>query len=635
MPVDLSTLNEGQLAAVHAPLDKPTLVIAGAGTGKTTTLSARLEHLVSSGVDPSAVVAMTFTRKAAGEFAERLSGGPGEAVWSGTIHSFAYRRLKAYREATGEPSYEVLAHIKPHVRRLIGRKTEGYEEAVDAPELDLSAVLGRIDGWQNELIDPLNALYDAEGWIDQWSAKIYEAYTTWKRRRLKIDFGDMLSLTVRAYQSDAGFLEGDRIRFRYGLVDELQDTNTAQWRLAHLLWSDQPIFGVGDPRQAIYEWRGARPSQLLSFADLWPGVEIIFLVDNYRSTPQIIDVAERVMAGTVESKASGRLVPNRDGGRLVRLEVVPDQWHEADWIVDEIEATYPIDFQKLGEAAILYRTNAQSVDFEDALAERDIPYQVVGSKGFWARSEIRQLLAYIELAEDHDDREAFATALVAPSRFLGKAFIEAASQMADDRDWTITEACGHVTTYSGRALNGGQGQAASDFTTLIRSLRSLGPKDALDRVLQKTDFRSWLRRNEGSADSADDNRDDLIAKLVEHAEAFPTRSGLLTHAEKMRSRASSGTKPDPNRVQLLTIHRAKGLEWPVVFVAGFSEGLLPHYLGNPDEERRLAYVAMTRARDRLYLTSPQSTYRGPTGVSEFAVDAGLVRPTTAAVGVAV
>lgn len=636
MEIDLASLNDGQLQAVHAPFDKPTLVIAGAGSGKTTTLTARLEHLVSDGVDPSQVVAMTFTRKAAGEFAERLQGGPAEAVWSGTIHSFGYARLRAYREACSEPPLQVVTHPKSHIRRLIGKPSEGYEEAVTgAPDnLDLSQILSFIGGWQNELVEPEVALAGAEYPQEQWAARLYDAYTSWKQRTLHLDFGDMLSMAVDAYVNDPTFLQSDRARYRYALVDELQDTNTAQWRLCHLLWEDKPLFGVGDPRQAIYEWRGAKPSQLLAFSELWPGVEVVTLVDNYRSTPQIIDVAETLMAGTDEASVSGRLRANRMDGPAPTLTSVWNQLDEAELVADTIREEQVLEGRALGAYAVLYRTNAQSADIEDVLARLEIPYQVVGSKGFWARSEIRQLLAYLELAENPDDKTAFATALTAPSRYLGKAFIDAAAVLARDNGWSVTEACGHVVSYGGRALNRGQADEAANFITLIRSLAPMPPAEALEHLLVVTEFRSWLRRNVGTADSADDNREDAIAKLIDQATTFDSRRGLLAHAEKMRSKATAGTKPDPKRVQLLTIHRAKGLEWPVVFLIGFSEGLLPHYLGNPDEERRLAYVAMTRARDRLYIISPHHTYRGPTGVSEFAVDSGLVTPTEAAVGVA-
>jgi superfamily I DNA/RNA helicase len=266
------------------------------------------------------------------------------------------------------------------------------------------------------------------------------------------------------------------------------------------------------------------------------------------------------------------------------------------------------------------------VDLEDELAKRQIPYQVVGSKGFWARSEVLQLLAYLQLGEDPDDREAFARALMAPSRYLGRAFVDAAAKLADEKGWPVTEACGHVISYSSRRMHPGQLDAAADFTSLVHSLASLPPGPALERVLQKTEFRSWLRRDQGSSDGADDNKDDVLSKLVSVADMFDSRAALLEHAEKMAARSSSGSKPDPKKVQLLTVHRAKGLEWPVVFVAGFSDGLLPHYKGNPDEERRLAYVAMTRARDQLTLVAPLSTFRGDTSISPFAFDAGLVTP---------
>lgn len=630
----LAGLNDQQIEAVTAPLDRPCLVIAGAGSGKTTTLTRRVEHTIAQGVAPAHTVAMTFTKKAAQEMADRLGSSTiagVDQVWAGTLHSFGYARLRAYREALGMEPLEVLTHPKPHIKRLIGRPDEHYKEAIsNFPEMDLSYILGAIGSWQNELVGPdaaIDRAADEGDYHMEWAARMYRAYTKWKARTLRIDFGDMLMMAVEAYVGDPAFLEGDRKRYTHALVDELQDTNAAQWRLVELLWWRQPVFGVGDPRQAIYEWRGARPDQLLGFDRIWPDVVTVNLNLNYRSTPEILAPSQRLIAGTVEANASEALQAVRPPGETPEVVHVSDQLEEAQEVAARIAEMAGALFSgvEYGDCAVLYRTNAQSADFEDVFAATGIPYQVIGSKGFWSRREIRQLLAYVALSADPNDSEALRLAIAAPSRFLGAAFIGAVEVTAKDKGISLVEAVGAVRGYGGRALHRGQADAASEFVGLMSTMATYSPADQIRRVLEKTDFRRWLARSEGSqGEGADDSNFDAVDKLLEAAARYSTGAELLAHAEAQASKSSGGTKPDPKRVQLLTIHRAKGLEWDHVFVVGMCEGLLPHARGELTEERRLAYVAMTRARDTLTLLVPASTYKGSADPSSFLADAGLV-----------
>lgn len=631
MTLLLDHLNHEQQRAVTAPLDLPVLVVAGAGSGKTTTLAHRVAWMVDQGIDGNQTVAMTFTRRAAEELRERFTGlgvAGVDLVWAGTMHSFAYHRLKHHLNP--DPAWTVITNPKRHIRRLRGRADDEYREALDhMPEIDLAQVIGRIGRWQDELVSPAEAIEDASmmgDWSILWTAKMYDAYTRWKRRTNHIDFGDMLMMLVEFYEEHPSFAIADRGLFPHCLVDELQDTNTAQWRLLELVWRTTPLFGVGDPRQAIYQWRGARPDQLLGFNRLWPDAIRLTLDFNYRSRAAILAPAQALIDhAPAEERIVERMVAVRDGGDPPIVTYTDGQGDEAVHVAASIMSLLA-QGHECGDLAILYRTNAQSVDFEDQLAAAQVPYQVVGSSGFWGRREVVDMLAYLRLVLDPEDVDSFTRALKAPSRYLGAAFITACIKLAGHKNMSLVDAAGTVTSTNGRILNRGQLDEASMFSNLVgvHLAKASGPAQAISDILRSTDYRSWLRKEEGASDDVDDDRMEALDKLVEAAARFGTIAELLEHAEKQTSKSSASAKRDPERVQLLTVHRAKGLEWPAVFVAGMADGLIPHHRAEKTEERRLAYVAMTRAKDRLELTVPGQTFRGPCEPSPFLKEAGLL-----------
>lgn len=598
----LADLNDEQYAAATAPVDRPTLVIAGAGSGKTSTLIARILHLVNSGVDHRRIAAMTFTAKAATEMKERLPFPWGDRVQMTTIHAFGYQRLQAHRASMSMPRLRVV-DMKKALRSLSGKPWGEWHEAITGPQMDLSFVMAIISGWREEGVTPDEALVSfPERSPEWWIAKLFKAYVAYKHRTNQVDFDDMLYMLLEHYTRYPDALAGDRLQFSHALVDELQDTSAGQWGLIRMLWEGQPLFGVGDPRQAIYEWRGARPAELLHFSRYWPDVVVVNLATNYRSVPEIITAAGALMEGTVEHESSDPLKPHRASmGRDPEVRYFDTMGDEAAWVAGDIRNHWDEVAAGGVAPAVLYRTNAQSASFEMMLSAFDIPYQVRGGS-FWNRMEIKALMAYVRLAADHNDADALRRAIMAPSRYLGNAVVDAVVDVSRDRDVSLVEALALVKATAGKKLHGGQLQALGQFRLLIERITGWAPLDAINRVLLVTDFERWLASHEGTSEGADDNRLGAIEMLKETAGQYRSAAELVRFVDDQEKTADE--EPDPSRCQLMTVHRSKGLEWPTVYVAGFTEGLLPHEKGEEAEERRLAYVAITRARDRLVVCVP-------------------------------
>lgn len=615
-PTYLAHLNDEQYTAATAPIDRPTLVIAGAGSGKTSTLIARLLHLVNSGVSHHSIAAMTFTRKAAEEMGERLPFPWNDRIGLTTIHAFGYQRLKAHRASRGLAPLRVV-DMKKALRNLSGKPWGEWREAINGPTMDLSFVTATIGSWREDRITPAEAItIYPERSPEWWIARLYGAYNGYKQRTNQVDFDDMLYMLLEHYHKHPDALDQDRTKYTHGLVDELQDTSAGQWELIRMLWEGQPLFGVGDPRQAIYEWRGARPAELLAFTRHWPDAVVVNLATNYRSVPEIITAASNLMQGTPEDEASDPLVPHRESiGRLPEVRYFEDANGEAGWVASDIRKHWGDVEAGEPAPAILYRTNAQSAAFEMMLSAFDIPYQVRGGS-FWNRFEIKALMGYVRFAANPNDPDALRRSVMAPSRYLGQAYVDAVIDVASTQGTTLLEAVTMVSATQGKRLHGGQLQAARDYAATIRLLqRWTSPADQLHRVLTNTNFRDWLVQTEGSSDGADDNRLAAVEMLLETAAQYQTASELIRYVEEQE--AGMDEEPDPTRVQLLTVHRSKGLEWPTVYVAGFIEDVLPHKNGEEEEERRLAYVAITRARDRLVVCCPGEP-------SDYLFQAGLI-----------
>lgn len=602
------TLNPAQRAAVDHR-DGPCLCIAGAGSGKTAVLTLRIARLVEDGIPPEQILAVTFTRKAAGEMAERVRDlvgeGPAEAMTIATIHSACYGILRDWWAARGE-RWAVLApgQQKRLVRDLLGPPSRENPAGLNW-SIDLKLALARIEGWQHALISPQDyrrhyADQDENG--RRWAA-LYGAYEASKQRNRQIDFGDMLVHAYRLLTTQPAVLTTLQDQWRYILVDEAQDNNTAQWEiLLRLAGAHRNLFVVGDDWQSIYGWRGAHPERLAALRTMWPETRVIILDTNYRSRPYIVEAGNRVIRQNppIIDKC---LRPARGGDEADRIDVwrAADEVDEAAAIITHLQAVHAEGWA-WRDLAILYRTNAQSRAIEEALVRADIPYRIVGAAGFYHRREVLDLLAYLRVAHDPTDADAFARAVMAPARFLGHGFVRDVVREAGPRGDL-------VAALRRMPLKRHQRPGVEELLTVWDALAQLArPADMLDAVRDLTDYDAWFLRDDIEADAED--RLGNIVTLTQTARQFDTLADFLRHCDRMQKAPLDDDDPHADRVTCSTIHRAKGLEWPGVVLAGWADGLLPHARAESlEEERRLAYVAITRARDRLWITVPE-TYQG-------------------------
>lgn len=615
--MDLGNLNEQQKAAVEH-FRGPCCVIAGAGSGKTRVLTMRIARLVERGVNPGNILAVTFTRKAAGEMLERLETLMGSAVEDltvGTFHSVCYRIVREEYHALGRPVPSAAddSWKKRAVRRILAAPGPNNPDGMNW-DLDLSYALAWLSQQKNNLIGPEDKLMLPAGreYLEPKYRTLYRLYERAKATENKLDFDDMLLWCWRLLKDNPAIRSKWQERFRWILVDEFQDTNLAQHEILKLLAPpENNVFAVGDDYQAIYGWREAKVDFMLQFEEIWPGARILRLETNYRSVSNIVEASNRLIAHN--TKQLEKVCRSHRGSGLDPIYMsAEDEDDEARAITEEIAVLVGRDGIHYGDIAILYRTNAQSRAFEDEFTRRAVPHVVVGSVGFYNRKEVKDILAYLRLAADPGDDEAAKRVLNVPSRYLGRAFVQAAERYAAEKGLSFLEAiasCPESRTARYRE--------AREFVSLVERLRSMsdevGPGELVQAVRKLTRYDEWLAREEGTSDEADSDKIENLNALAVAASKFPTLESFLDYAERLQQKPDQ-ENGDQDRVRLMTIHKAKGLEFPVVFVAGASEGLLPHrksirYIDGEEasqsleEERRLCYVAMTRAKDRLYVSS--------------------------------
>lgn len=631
--IDLSTLNAGQKDAVTYGAG-PLLVLAGAGSGKTRVLTQRTAYLIEQGEAPETFFVSTFTKKAATEMSERLANLIGaeaiKKVQIGTFHSFCYRVLMV----EGGKKLEILPdyHQKKLIKNLIAPPSKDYPDAMNWGE-DLGRVISRISRAKNDLlsVDALAKLHEGDSAQSRF-IQLYRLYEKYKEAQGKLDFDDMLLKCWQLFKHRPDVLARYQERFKWVLVDELQDTNLAQWELVKMLSAPHNnITGVGDVDQSIYAFRGAKPELVMAFAKMFRGAKTIILEENYRSTENIVDTANSLIknnAARVRKTLKSMVGVGADPYYISHVTAED----EASAIVDEIQALLKEGVTG-GDIATLYRCNAQSRPFEDELVKRDIPYTIIGSAGFYNRKEIRDMIAYLWAICVPSDTDRWERIINVPNRYLGKAFISTVKTHAYRAGMTFFEA---MTETPG--LKHFQFRAADEFTYEIRSLQKIAeevtPAKLISEVRKRFKYDEYLIKEEGGEDGADNNRIENLNELTIAAANFSNLPEFLAFVDKQQSKSSSGT-PDPDKVQLMTIHRAKGLEWPVVFLAGVSNGLLPHKNAieydaggevipeSVEEERRLAYVGITRARQTLYMSSIDSWQGRPCGPSMFLREIGI------------
>lgn len=626
-------LNDQQLQAVEHS-GAPLLIMAGAGSGKTRVLTHRIAHLLETGrATPGEILAITFTNKAAAEMRERvqkLVGPAGRHIWVSTFHSSCVRILRAHSSAAGLKSTFSIYDQQDSLRMI---SMVLKDQNVDSKRFTPRFVAGRISDLKNELITPSQYLREApEDPVSQLIAACYKDYNQRLRRANSLDFDDLIMVTVQMLQAHPAIAEGYHRRFRQILVDEYQDTNHAQYVLIKTLVGDGKdgvapgqLTVVGDSDQSIYAFRGASIRNIEEFEEDYTSAKTIFLEQNYRSTQNILDAANAVISRN-RGRRPKRLWTAEGRGDLVALDAGDSEYEEARIIIAELDelASQGADW---GDIALFYRTNAQSRVLEERLLRSGIPYRIVGGTRFYERAEVKDALAYLQTIVNPDDTVAVRRVLNTPRRGIGDKAQAAIAAHADRYQISFGAALADTLEGTERPIDGLSARArasAAEFWSLIEEARALdaqksSPSAILEEILDRTGYLAQLRASE---DPQDASRVDNLAELVSVAEdfaveaqntetagdlgAFLERTALVADADQI-----PGEEERHGQVTLMTVHTAKGLEFPYVFVTGMEDGTFPHRRSLDDEadlaeERRLAYVALTRARKRLYLTRAAS-----------------------------
>ncbi|HEY3280160.1 MAG TPA: UvrD-helicase domain-containing protein [Gemmatimonadales bacterium] len=616
-------LNPAQRAAVEHP-GGPLLVLAGAGSGKTRVLTARIAHLVQTrGVAPARIFAVTFTNKAAGEMRSRVAallGADPRGLWIGTFHSLSARLLRREAPLLGfGPNYTI--YDEDDSQALIKRLLEQRDVSPKAyPPRALHAL---ISGAKNRMMLPEELGAQADSPLARVAADVYAALGPALKQANAMDFDDLLLHPLTLFREHPERLAYWQDRFLHVLVDEFQDTNAAQYQLVkHLARRHGNLCVVGDDDQAIYGWRGADVRHMLAFQNDFPGATLIKLEQNYRSTQVILDAANGVIAENT-ARLGKTLFTEQQGGAPVVLLTAADERDEAEWVATEfarLAAEGDIAHEGM---AVMYRTNAQSRPLEEAFRFRGIPYRLVGAVSFYERREVKDLLAYLRLIANPADNEAFLRIVNVPRRGIGDASLTLLVQAAIGWRRPLLE----VARGAGRVaeLRPNVRDAFAGVAGLIDRLRDAvgqaDPATVLEGVLAATGYEQYLAEEGAEGIERLDNVRELIAGAAGWAEvqdAQEDEEGSGTPVERYLTQAALITAVDEARetagVTLLTVHMAKGLEWPVVALAGLEDGLFPlgrsvTQPGGVEEERRLCYVGLTRAREKLYLSWARTRYR--------------------------
>lgn len=621
------TLNPPQREAV-AQTEGPVLILAGAGSGKTRVLTHRIAYLMEEmGVNPWNILAITFTNKAAQEMRERvdkLVGFGSESIWVSTFHSACVRILRRHIDNLGyDTNFTIYdtddqKSLMKDVCRKLNIDTKVYKER---------SLLAQISHAKDELLTPDDMEMKAAGDYNMKKvASVYREYQAALRKNNALDFDDLIVKTVELFQNCGAVLEYYQERFKYIMVDEYQDTNTAQFKFISLLAQKyENLCVVGDDDQSIYKFRGANIGNILGFERVFPDAKVIRLEQNYRSTKNILNAANQVIANNTERKAKTLWTENEEGSK-VHFRQFFNAYEEAEYVAGEIGRMKREGMGSYRDCAILYRTNAQSRIFEEKFIAANIPYKLVGGVNFYARKEIKDLLCYLKTIDNARDDLAVQRIINVPKRGIGATTLGRVQDYADNMGISLYEALrvAEEVPSIGRSLSKIDG-----FVTFIQSLKSkadvLSVEELLQEVIDDTGYVAELEAEDTEESRARiENIDELISKTVAYQEAMEeqnqpaTLSGFL---EEVALVADIDTvDPDQDYVLLMTLHSAKGLEFPKVFMVGMEDGIFPSHMtisygddGELEEERRLCYVGITRAMKDLTLTcAQQRMIRGET-----------------------
>lgn len=611
----LSGLNPKQREAILTT-EGPLLIMAGAGSGKTRVLTHRMAYLLHEKmVNPWNILAITFTNKAAKEMKDRvirLVGTAGNDMWVSTFHSMCVRILRREAEQIGYTKNFTICD-QSETETLMKRIVK--DRNLDPKKFEPRALLGKISSAKNELLSPNEYANTAGNYFDQVAADCYQDYQRALKNAQSMDFDDLIMLTVQLFEKNPDTLSYYQNKFHYIHVDEYQDTNYAQYQLVRLLAKKfENICVVGDADQSIYGWRGADMSNILNFEEDYPNAQVVLLEQNYRSTKNILKAANGVIQNNFNRKEKKLWTDNDDGEKITYYRAQSEH-DEARFIVATMLEQVRNKGRKYGDFAVLYRTNAQSRVIEDTLLKSNIRYKMVGGHKFYDRKEIKDVMAYLRLISNPADDLSFNRIINVPKRGIGNVSLEKLYQFADMFSYSFLEAAQNVSLSN---LSGKAAKETAEFAKTITELQKMAEfltvTEIVEEMLKRTGYLTALElENSLEADTRIDNIQEFLSVTQEFEKMNPDGADLTTFLTDVAlvSDLDEVDEEPQEEVTLMTLHAAKGLEFPVVFIIGMEEGIFPSYRSlmeeeRMEEERRLAYVGITRAEQELYLTNAYS-----------------------------
>ena len=608
-------MNNMQQKAVFCT-EGPLLILAGAGSGKTTVLVNRIAYILQSGLcKPWQILAITFTNKAAGELKDRICNAVpegGDDIWAATFHSTCARILRRYGDRIGYSSHFTVydtADQKSLIKKVM--KELNYDEK----RLPVKSIVAEISKAKDKMQTPEEMLKNVDGdFRKEMIAKVYQLYQSELKSSDAMDFDDMLCNTVKLFEENPDILEFYQNQFKYIMVDEYQDTNKVQYKfVAMLAEKSKNICVVGDDDQSIYKFRGATIENILSFESMFKNAKVIRLEQNYRSTKTILNAANKVIENNTARKGKTLWTEN-DSGEKIHVHTALSEREEASYIAQQV-LDGVASGRKFSDYAVLYRMNAQSNAIESAFARSGIPHRIIGGHRFYDREEIKDMTAYLRVIDNPNDNIRLNRIVNVPKRGIGKTTMDRAGELAVLNNLSVYEVISNAENYPelSRAV-----RKFKDFTAMINGLREAEASgdyslaELYELILEHTEYENYLKNEKENADVRIENIEELKSNIIKFEEEYGDEASLSNFLEEISLQTDiDNYDADADTTVMMTLHSAKGLEFPVVFIAGMEEGVFPGVAiySNPDElneERRLAYVGITRAKEELYLTKTKS-----------------------------
>lgn len=617
---NLKNLNDKQREAASI-IEGPVLVLAGAGSGKTSVVTKRIVHLIDSGIDATSILGVTFTNKAAQEMKERIGKMTNHHVLICTFHSLGVKVLRQSIEALGYQSNFIIYDEDDATKVL---KACLVELGLEIKKADVKPYRQLISSAKNALKSPDELdMTDLKSEIEQAFPKVYRLYQSKLQQYNAIDFDDLLYLTVRLWQQHPEILASYQNRWPFVLIDEYQDTNHAQYLMTRMLVEkSRNLFVVGDPDQSIYSWRGANVNNILNFEKDYPGAKVIRLEQNYRSTSNILDTANALISYNT-GRYEKNLWSDLGAGEKIKLFIGEGEREEADFVTSQVRYHQQQQQVPLSDMVVFYRTNAQSRAFEDLMLYRGIPYVIVGGLSFYQRREIKDIMAFLRLALYPADFIAFQRTINLPKRGFGESTIDKIRMNAEGENMPIFVYCDALVhdqpLENPTKLSAKQKEGLKEYVRVIHEIQNANAadevkvKDVVIAAIEKSRYLQHLKEDAETFAERKENLDELIAKAVEW-EVFSVETSLEAFLEELSLKSSlDEANTTEVKLSLMTIHNGKGLEFKITFLVGLEEDLFPHIntKDNPagvEEERRLCYVGITRAREQLYLSFCRTRY---------------------------